>query len=213
MELKEILTAKGMTDEQVEEIISEMKENKIFTAGEENLDVRYSKLKEQSAGTEQQLQEAQKLIEDLKKATDGNDELQKKISEYEAENEKLKAELLEEKTNNALREALRKANGVDPDYLIFKLKEMGGEITLNKDGEISDIDKKIESLKAEFPRQFSAEGDGGRKYEPLENAPNADDPDAAKVTAEEFQKMGYNERLQLYQKDPETYRSLTKKED
>lgn len=213
MELKEILSAKGLTDEQVEEIIAEMKDHKIYTAGEENLDVRYSKLKEQSAGTEQQLQEAQKLIEELKEATNGNDELQKKISEYEAENEKLKAQLLEERTNNALREALRKANGVDPDYLIFKLKEKDDEITLNKDGEITGIDKKIESLKAEFPKQFSAESKGGRTYEPLENAPNADDSDAAKVTAEEFQKMGYKERRELYQKDPETYRSLTKKED
>ena len=41
MTLQEILKAKGLTDEQVKEVVGEMKQNKIFTSSEENLDVRY----------------------------------------------------------------------------------------------------------------------------------------------------------------------------
>ena len=45
MTFAEILKAKGLSDKDVESVIGEMKQNKIFTAGEENLDVRYGKLK------------------------------------------------------------------------------------------------------------------------------------------------------------------------
>ena len=40
MTINEILKAKGISDETVADILAAMKENKIFTAGEENLDIR-----------------------------------------------------------------------------------------------------------------------------------------------------------------------------
>ena len=40
MTLQEILKAQGLTDEQIEKVVGEMKQNKIFTASEENLDTR-----------------------------------------------------------------------------------------------------------------------------------------------------------------------------
>lgn len=45
MTLQELLKAQNLTDEQVKGILDAMKENKIYTASEENLDVRYGKLK------------------------------------------------------------------------------------------------------------------------------------------------------------------------
>ena len=45
MTLQEILKAKGLDDQAVESVIGEMKQNKIFTSAEENLDIRYGKLK------------------------------------------------------------------------------------------------------------------------------------------------------------------------
>lgn len=41
MTLQEILKSQGLTDEQIQTIVGEMKQNKIFTASEENLDIRY----------------------------------------------------------------------------------------------------------------------------------------------------------------------------
>lgn len=41
MTLEELLKAKGLTDDQIKAILDGMKENKIFTASEENLDIRY----------------------------------------------------------------------------------------------------------------------------------------------------------------------------
>lgn len=43
MTLEELLKAQGLSDEQIKAITASMKENKIYTASEENLDIRYRK--------------------------------------------------------------------------------------------------------------------------------------------------------------------------
>ena len=65
------------------EVQEEMKANKIFTASEENLDVRYGKLKTDHEGVTKQLGEANTLIEELKKANKGNEGIQQKVADYE----------------------------------------------------------------------------------------------------------------------------------
>ena len=45
MNLKEIMLANGIDNAVIEKIAQEMKANKIYTASEENLDIRYGKLK------------------------------------------------------------------------------------------------------------------------------------------------------------------------
>lgn len=78
MTLEELLKAKGLTDDQIKAILDGMKENKIFTASEENLDIRYGKLKTDYDNLTTQNGEATKLIEQLKKGTKNSDELQGK---------------------------------------------------------------------------------------------------------------------------------------
>ena len=58
MTLEEILKAKGLDDEAVKSTIGEMKQNKIFTASEENLDTRYGKLKTDHEAVNKQLADA-----------------------------------------------------------------------------------------------------------------------------------------------------------
>ena len=41
MTLQEILKSQGLSEEQIQKIVGEMKQNKIFTASEENLDGSY----------------------------------------------------------------------------------------------------------------------------------------------------------------------------
>lgn len=66
MNLVEILKAQGISDEVIKAVQTEMKNNKIFTAGEENLDVRYGKLKAEHESLTQQYTEASGLIAELK---------------------------------------------------------------------------------------------------------------------------------------------------
>ena len=80
MTLHELLKTEGLTDEQIEKVLTEMKQNKIFTAGEENLDIRYGKLKTDNDSLRKQYSEAQALIEELKKS--GEDNMQEKITAF-----------------------------------------------------------------------------------------------------------------------------------
>ena len=84
MTLQELLKAQNLTDEQVKGILDAMKQNKIYTASEENLDVRYGKLKTDHDAMVAKDAESQKLIAELQKATKGQEGIQTKITEYEA---------------------------------------------------------------------------------------------------------------------------------
>ena len=93
MTIEEILKAQGIEDSQVKGILAAMKENKVYTAGEENLDVRYSKLKDEHTGKLAELEKANGLIAELQKSTKGNEQLQSKISQYETEIGELQEQL------------------------------------------------------------------------------------------------------------------------
>lgn len=162
MNISEILKAKGFEDETIKAVLEDMKANKIFTASEENLDVRYGKLKTEHEGKLSELAEANNLIAELKKSTKGNEGLQQKITDYESQVTQLQAELEQTKLESAIKVELLSAKAMDVDYLTFKLKEKG-ELALDENGKIKGWDDKLAGLKTQFPNQF--EGAGGKKYE------------------------------------------------
>lgn len=160
MTLQEILKAQGLTDEQVEKVINGMKQNKIFTATEENLDTRYGKLKTDHETTTQQLTEAQKLIEQMKKDAGDNSALQTKITDYEGKMAELTAENEKLKVEGALKVALLDAGAKasDLDYLMFKAGSGSRELTVGEDGKLKGQDDLISGLKTQFPGNFDAPG-------------------------------------------------------
>ena len=156
MTLQAILKAKGLDDKAIEGIIGEMKQNKIFTSAEENLDIRYGKLKTDFDALTKQHGESTALIEQMKKDNAGNADLQSKITEYEGKIGNLQKELQQTKIDAALKVALLEAKVTDVDYLTFKIKEKG-EVKLGDDGKIKGIDDTIASLKTQFPQHCSSE--------------------------------------------------------
>lgn len=207
MTLQEILKAKGLSDEQIKEVVAEMKTNKIFTASEENLDVRYGKLKTDHDALVTKDTESQKLIAELQKATKGQEAVQGKIAEYEATIAKQNEELAKTKVESAVKIALlgagAKAN--DIDYLIFKLSsDSEWKAELDDNGNVKGIDDKIKGMKTQFPSQFEV---GTQKK--IEEHRLPDDNNEAKVTKEEFAKMGYQQRMKLFNENPELYNSLS----
>lgn len=155
MTLEEILKSKGLDDDQIKAVIGEMKQNKIFTTGEENLDVRYGKLKTDHDSKISELEKANGLIAELQKSTKGNEELQTKIADYQSQVEKLQEELAQTKVESAIKVALLSEKALDIDYLTFKLKETG-EIELDDKDEIKGWNDKISALKTQFPTQFES---------------------------------------------------------
>ena len=205
MTLAEILKAKGIDDETIKGIQEDMKSNKVFTASEENLDVRYGKLKTDHDGKLAELTEAQNLIAELKKSTKGQEDLQGKITAYETQVAQLQAELEQTKLDAAIKVELLSSKALDVDYLTFKLKEKG-ELALDENGKIKGWDDKIAALKTQFPTQFETSS----KKNILENKLPGDGSKEGSITKESFAKMGYQDRLKLFNENPEAYAELSK---
>lgn len=155
MNITEILKAKGIADDVIKGILEDMKANKIFTASEENLDIRYNKLKTDNEGKDKQLSDANALIEQLQKSTKGHEEAQQQIATYKQQTEKLMAELEQTKIEAEIKVGLLAEKALDVDYLTFKLKEKG-ELALDENGKIKGWEDKVAALKTQLPTQFES---------------------------------------------------------
>lgn len=206
--LNDIFKENGLSEEQSNKIFAAMKENKIFTASEENLDVRYSKLKGDYEGLQQTDAESKRLIAELQKATAGQEDIQNKISEYEATIEAQEAEIVRARTEAELKFNLLAAGAksADIDYLIYKMVNgTDWKPELTDDGKIKGIDDKLSGMKTQFPAQFESSTQKKieeKKLNPKENGNN-------KVSADDFRKMGYKDKLKLFNENPELYNELT----
>ena len=208
MTLFEILKAKGISDDIIKAVQDDMKANKIFTSAEENIDIRYKKLKDEHDTVVKERDEGKTLIETLQKSNKGNEDLQKQVSDYQAKMQQLQTELQQTKLDSAINVGLLAA-GVKPedvDYVTFKLKAKG-DIELDEQGNIKGWDDKVAGLKTQFPANFTTTG--GKKYEE-HKLPDGDNGNIETITKEQFNKMGYNSRVELKQKNPEQYSQLMK---
>ncbi len=199
MTFEELLAAQGVSEDVIAKIVAAMKENHFTT--EQNMDIRYQKLKEQ-------VDNANKLIDEMKK-NDKTEEMQKRIGEYEDTVKNLNAELEKTKLDSAINTALMEAKATDIDYMSYKLRQKS-EIKLDDKGKIENIDNLIKDLKAEHPSQFEAEN----KAKPTVNVKKLDSGNETlgnndKITKEQFRKMSYKERIELYSKDKELYEALS----
>lgn len=206
MTLAELLKKNGIADDVIETISSEMKENKIFTANEENLDVRYGKLKTDHENSTKQLDEANKLIEQLKKSTKNDESLQNKIKDYESEVANLKSELADIKVKSAIKVALLSEKAVDIDYLTFKLesklKEDGKTLELDDNEKIKGWDDLLSGLKTQFPTQFESSSSKKIEENKLDHGDSGDG-----LTKENILKKPYAERMKIFNENPEGYRA------
>ena len=203
MTLTEILKANGIDDEVVGKITADMKSNRIFTAGEENLDIRYAKLKNEHANSTQTISDLQKQIAEYEALKVQNatliEEANKKFADLQSENEKIKQD-------NALERALIEAKVQDVDYMKYKLKEKHPEgFKLDENGKISSINAVLDDLKVQFPNQF-AKTEKKIEEKKLEKS----DTQGTGITSEQFTKMNYHERAKLFKENPEQYAELNK---
>lgn len=188
MNFKEYLISVGLTEEQATKVEQDMPANKFYLATEENLDTRYTKLKEQKEQLENDLATANKLVGDLKKTNKDAEELQNKITDYEQQVQQLETERAEERKTYAIKEALQKEGVSDVEYMMFKL----GQLEVDKDGNIVDLDNKVKSLKESNPTFFATEKQtepGAPGYQVVDNKlENGKTADPATTAAADFEK-------------------------
>lgn len=206
MNFTEILKAQNLTDEQIVQISAEMKSNKIYLASEENLDVRYQKLKLESEQTNQELAKSQALITELQKGNKGNEELQAKVKGYEDEIASLKKANETQRVESALDRVLLEANVQDVDYVKFKIKEKGTELKLDEQGNLTGVKDMLDALKVQLPNQFSNTTQNVKEFK----LPTNENPNDKGITKDQYNKMSYQERLKLFNENKEAFQELTK---
>ena len=203
MNLTEILKANGIDDEVASKVLADMKTNKVFTAGEENLDIRYGKLKNDHALAQQSIADLQSQVAQFEQLKSQNatlvEDANKKLAELQAENDRIKLD-------NALERALIEAKVADVDYMKFKLKEKHPDgFKLDENGKIESISTVLDDLKVQFPQQFVKveKKIEEKKLEKSDENPNG-------ISREDFSKMNYHERAKLFKENPEQYAELNK---
>jgi len=187
-------------EDSIKAFMEAMKENNIHTASEENMDVRYPKLKTQRDTLQQELDEAKKLIFSFKESSGENDELKLKLTSYEQNLENLQRQNEQLKLQNEARFALLQSKALPDsvDFLLFK--NLTNDVKLNENGELIGFDP--EEIKKSFPTHFEDK----KKPEVLVN--ELPDGEVPEVTKEKFQQMNYTERLELFYKDTELFHKL-----
>ena len=156
MNLEELVKKYLEDDEKTAKFLEDMKSNKLYISNEENLDIRYSKLQDDFNAKSKEHEEATKLIEELKKSSEGNEANMSKIKDYEGQVAQLQKELEQTKIEGALKVALANAKVTDVDYVAFKVKEKG-ELKLDDKGNIKGIDDTLKEIKTTYPTFFETE--------------------------------------------------------
>lgn len=203
MNLLEILKSNGISDDVITKITDEMRENKVYTAGEENLDIRYGKLKKDHAASQGTISELQSQIAGFEKLKADNATI---VADANNKISELQNELLKVKTDSALERALIEANVQDVDYMKYKLKEKHPDgLKLDENGKIESINTVLDDLKVQFPQQFS-KAEKKVEEKKLEKTDSSD----GGITVEQFNHMNYHEKAKLFKENPEQYAELNK---
>lgn len=151
-----------------------------------------------------QLETTNATITDLKKNNVDNEKLQNKVTEYETEIAKLKDEAAKKDFNYRLEDALKGSKAKNLKALkalldMEKVKLEGDKFT--------GLEEQLTALKESDAYLFDAEEQqppqlGGFKPTNTGGAPKG-------ITKEQFNKMSYSERAELYNAQPEVYKQLT----
>lgn len=145
-----------------------------------------------------ELSTANKTIEDLKKAGEGNEELQNKIKTYETEIMNLKNAAANTQKEYALKDKLKEAGVLEPDYIIYK---QGGldKFNFDKDGKPIGVDDVLKPMKEASPHLFKTPGGG---YTPA----GGGNPPAGNPFAKDTWNM--TEQGKLFRENPAQARQL-----
>lgn len=133
---------------------------------------KYDALDALLKGKETELETANGLIEQFKKDTKGNEELQGKITGYETQVADLKSQLQETEIRYAFDVLLMDSGVTEKDEREFltykyesKLKEEGKTLELDENKHIKGAEGIVESLKTMRPKAFEKAGKDG--FEPM----------------------------------------------
>lgn len=199
---KDELKNLGLTDEQVEKVIAGYKDHIPKT--------RFDEVNEAKKNAEALIVERDKQIEELKKSAGASDDLKKQIEKLQADNkaavEAKDAEIKQIKINNAVNTALIAAGAKNVKAALALLNLDKAELA--DDGTVKGLKEQIDTLKAAEDSKFLF-ADGKTTIKGTNPANSGGDPKNQTVTKEQFEKMGYKARLELYNSNKALYDELS----
>lgn len=154
MDFKEYLQSKGLDVATAENIINGMAEHKLYTTNEENAGTRLSKEKEKNKQYEEDLKNANTLIEQLKKDNVSAEDMKAKLTDYERQIEDLNNQRQADKLNNYIDLSLTSAN-VRNLKAVKALLNMDG-IKADDKGEFTGLTEQLDALKESDGYLFNA---------------------------------------------------------
>ena len=150
-----------------------------------------------------QLETAQAMISDLKKNNADNEALQNKVTEYETEIAKLKDEAIKKDFNYRLEDALKgsKAKNVKALKALLDMDKVKLE-----NEKFTGLEEQLTALKESDAYLFETEKQLPQQISGLKPTNTGNSPKG--ITKEQFHKMSYSERVELYNTQPEVYSQL-----
>lgn len=198
MKKDDLLKIDGMTDELADAVIDAYK-GYIPKS-------RFDEVNEAKKAVEALIVERDNQIAELKKSENVNDDLRKQIELLQTENAKSIEALKQSKIDSAIALALKDAGAKN-------IKAVLPFITaneLNDDGTVKGLDEQIKSLKESEESSFLFKGDNAVKAVGATPVVGATTTNKGTITKEQFNRMSYKERVELYNNDRDTYNELTK---
>lgn len=156
-----------------------------------------------------QISERDNQLNGLKEQAEGNEELQQKIKDLQDENVQIKKDsdqkLKQQKKQSKLELALKDAGARNPKAVKALLNDE--LVNLDENDNLVGLNEQLEGLKESDSYLFGEEqpkGLAGR-----DPVPGNDGGAKKGITKEQFNQMGYKDRVELYQENPDLYQKLT----
>lgn len=207
MKKEDLMKIEGMTDAlatQIAEQSAEELKNFIPKA-------RFDEVNEAKKNAESLVKERDKQLEDVKKSTGDNEELKKQIEDLQTANKTAKAqheaEIKQTRIDNAVTLALTTCGAKNSAAVKALLKDLD-KVELADDGTVKGLKEQIEAIQKSDSYLFNT---GTEPAKPAGVTPASGVPAGGTntVTAEQFAKMGYKQRLELFNTNKELYDTLT----
>lgn len=175
---------------------------------------RFDEVNEAKKNAEALVKERDTQIEKLKEDNKGNEDLKNQIAKLQDDNKKAveakDAEIKKIKIDNAVNTALIGAGAKNTKAVLALLKLDGAELA--DDGTVKGLSEQIDALKKAEDSSFLFKSEGKNPKKGVTPKGNNDPKGNGTVTKEQFAKMGYKERVELFNTDRELYNSLVNEE-
>lgn len=167
-------------------------------------------LKAENENLEKQVKERDKQLEDLKKSTGDNEELKKQIEELQTANKDTKVEyekqIKQMQIDIAVQTALKDAGARNITAVTALLKDLD-KAEIDENGAVKGLKEQIASIQKDNDFLFESKGTQQPKLSGITPSNTKTATDGG-VTKEQFAKMGYKERNELFNTNRELYNTL-----